>query len=546
MKKLIFNILIILIIVTGAAANQAEQTADPGIKSERLELKYDIFTAEELKWIEVHKDTKFYVGVAQDYIPIEYIDANNQPRGMGIELLKKVNQLTGLQFKLYGNSRNETWKEILQSAVEQRIDLLSTVSFTGERAEYLTFSVPYIEMTQVILGSKDMTQLVKDFSQIKDNTFAVPKGYWFYDNILNEIPRAKIIDVTNMEEALKYVSDGKADFTICEIPVFTYYTERGLYRDIKIVGELEEKNRIFIGATKDRAELIPIINKVIQNINYDEIYEKAMVIPQNNSSARKLVILIGILTALLMIVIYYLCITFGKLIRSKKEAEKANRDKTKLIANISHDLRTPITVIIGYTQALIDGEVKKEEDKEKYIKRVHERIKHVSAMVDDFFLAARLEDGNLAINREPVRIDIFIRQIVEAAELKFKGKAIVPVLKIDGAAAVIKNLDKIKFCRVIENIMENAIKYSAEGGGIEISLSPVEGEKVEIVIKDKGEGIDREDIPYIFDRYYKGKNAGKDSIGLGLYIAKEIVRKHGGELRVTSEAYRGSTFYIRI
>ncbi|KPU43500.1 sensor histidine kinase YycG [Oxobacter pfennigii] len=546
MKKLLFSILIISIMMTGLDTSRAKKAVDMDIKSDRIELRHDIFTSEELQWIEAHKDIKFYVGVAQDYIPIEYIDENNNPRGMGIELLKKANQMTGLHFSLYENSSNETWEEILQSTEKARVDLLSTVSFTKGRSEYLTFSIPYIEMTQVILGAKDMTQLVKDFSQIKDNTFAVPKGYWFLDIILNEIPGAKIIDVTNMEEALEYVSDGKADFTICEIPVFTYYTEQGLFHDIKIVGELKGKNRIYIGAAKGREELITIINKVIQNMDYDEIFEKAMVIPRNNSATKKLIILVGILTVLLLVVIYYLCITFRKLIKSKKEAEEANRDKTQLMANISHDLRTPMTVIIGYAQALIDGEVKKEEDKEKYIKRVYEKIKHVSAMVDDFFMVARLEEGNLVLNREPVQIGAFIKQIVEDSELKFKAKAIVPVLRMDNRADIIKNIDKIKFCRAIENILENAIKYSAEGGKIEIILCPAEDEKVEISIRDYGEGIPREDIPHIFDRYYKGKNARKDSIGLGLYIAKEIINKHDGRLWATSEVQRGSIFYIRI
>lgn len=546
MKKLFWGIMLVSVFIIWFRIDMASQPADLSIKSDKPDLKATIFTREEQEWIEAHKDTEFSVGVAMDYIPVEYIDQSNKPRGMGIELLKKVHQLTGLNFKLYENSKNETWEEILQSTRAKRVDVLSNVSLTQERTEYLAFSVPYIEITQVILASKDTTQLVQDFSQIKDSTFVVPKGYWFLDIILNEIPQAKIIEVTNMEEALQYVSAKKADYTICEIPVFTYYKEQSQYKDIKIVGELKEKNRIFIGVTKDLHELIPIINKVIQNINYAEIYEQSMVIPKNSLIEQKLVALTGILGVILFIVVYYLYRTFNKLTKSKKEAEKANRDKTRLMTNISHDLRTPITVIIGYAQALIDGEVKKEADKEKYIKRVYEKTKYLSAMVDDFFLLARLEDNNLTMNKESVRIDGFLQQITEDAELKAREKEIVLSLAVDETAAVMKNIDKVKFYRAIENILTNAIKYTGQGGKIGISLLPAKDGQVKIAIKDNGTGIRKEDIPYIFDRYYKGENAKKESIGLGLYIAREIIHKHHGELWVQSEVNRGSIFYVRI
>jgi signal transduction histidine kinase len=516
------------------------------IKSDKLDTKLSLFTQEEQEWIKAQQNTIFYVGVAQDYIPIEYLDENGRPRGMGIELLRKVHQLTGLTFKLYPNSKNETWEEILQSTVAHRIDVLSTVSFTQDRQEHLEFSVPYMETTQVIVGDKNETQLFGDVAQIKGNsTFAVPRGYWFLDIIKREVPQAGIIEVDNMEEALRYVIEKKADYTVCEIPVFTYYKEQGLYKDIKIVGELKEKNQIFIGVRKDCRQLIPIINKVIQHINYDEIYETSMVIPKDDRGEKRLIALAGLLGFLLLVAVYYLCRTFNQLVRSKRAAEQASRDKTQLMANISHDLRTPLTVVLGYAQALAEGQVKKEDDKERYIRKISERIKYLSAIVDDFFLLARLEDSNLTLNREQVRIDYLLQQIVEDAELRAKAKQIAVSLTVAEGAAVYKRVDAVKLYRAVENIMANALAYTENGGRIEVSAVPAGQGKVEIAIKDNGTGIDPADIPHIFDRYYKGRQARKESIGLGLYIAREILHKHQGEIRVESELGQGSSFYLR-
>lgn len=541
MRKLLIMTGLCLLFILGFSLPAAKSPADLTIKSDKPDIKLSLFTREEQAWIQTQRDTVFYVGVAQDYVPIEYLDDGGSPRGMGIELLKKVHQLTGLTFKLYPDSKRETWEEILQSTIAQRIDVLSTVSFTPGRGEYLEFSLPYMETTQVIVGDKDATQLFRDVAQIKgDSTFAVPRGYWFLDTIERKIPQAGIIEVENMEEALEYVTKKKADYTVCETPVFTYYKEQGLYKDIKIVGELEEKNQIFIGVRKGHRQLIPIVNKVIQHINSDEIYETSMVIPRNHSAEKRLIVLVG----LLIVVVYSLWRTFKKLVRSKKAAEQANLDKTRLMASISHDLRTPLTVILGYAQALTEGQVKSEVDKARYIRKISEKVRYLNAIVDDFFLSARLEDNNLTLNREPVRIDCLLRQIIEDAELNARSKQITISLNVADGAAVYKPLDAVKLYRAVENVMSNAIAYTGKGGRIEVSAVPSGQGKVEIAIKDNGQGIDPADIPYIFDRYYKGKQARKESIGLGLFIAREILRKHQGEIRVESEPGQGSVFYL--
>lgn len=545
MKKIFIIIITLLLIVVAFLVSKPKETQEVSIKSNTINFNKEMFTTEELRWINKYKYKDIYVGISQDYSPIEYIDESGNPRGIGTEIIKRVNKFTGLQFKMYKDSYKKTWNEILQSTFKGEIDILPSVSFTKERAKYLDFSDSYIEMNQVIIGHEDNPKLINKFSQVEKNSFAVPPDYWVTDVILKKNPNAKIIEVKNMKEALRYVSNKKADYAICEIPVFTYYKEQGICNNIKIIGELEEKNEILIGVRKEFSPLIPIINKVIKKTDRNELYENAIVMPKNILKEKKLILMVMLLMFLLFILIYSLYRIFKKLIMAKKEAENANRQKTSLMANIAHDLRTPITVIIGYTQAIVDGNVKREENKEKYIKRIHERTKYLSDLVDDFFLLSRFEDGKLILIEEDVNMNDFIKDIVEDVAFKAKSKNIQILMKLDKKTDINKKIDRLKVCRVIENIIMNAIRYSEENGIIEIATT-LEEDKIKIVVKDNGIGIKKEDIPHVFERYYKGKNSKKESIGLGLYIAKEIINKHNGEIWVESEWNKGSMFYILI
>lgn len=542
MKGKLAIIFVILLILFLLSTHQPEIPREVFIKSETINLRREIFTENEWNWILQNQQKVFSVGVALDYIPIEYLDRHGQPKGLGLELLKKVNEFTGLQFKLYEKNHFTTWDEILQNTKDKNIDILTAASFTEPRSAYLNFSIPYLELSQILVGHKN-TELINNYDKIARATFAVPTGFWFIDTVLKNHSPDKIIYVKDTEEAIKAVANKLADYTICELPVYSYYKEQGDYSNLKIVGLLD-KNQIFIAVRKDLQELIPIINKSISNTNSNELYESSLVMPENNIREIKLLLLIFLLLVLLSITIYHLQKTFKKLVQAKKEAEDANRDKTALMANISHDLRNPITVSMGYLEAILDDETKEKEDKEEYLKRTYRKLKHLSELIDDFFFISRLEDNKLKFYREKVNINSILKMVSENLELKVKSENLKLILKLDDKINIEKTIDKLKFYRAIENIIINAINYSKPNGLIEIGTLELPDGKVKIYIKDTGKGIVTEDLPFIFDRYYKGKNSRNDSIGLGLYITKEIIERHEGEIWAESKLNEGTTFYI--
>ena len=550
--KIVIILALISIILSIATFNQPKKNEDIFINSNNIEgkqnLRKDIFTQKELEWIEYNKNKIFKVGLAIDYAPIEYIDKKGNPKGLGTEILRKVNEITGLKFRLYDNIENETWDDMLNNIYSGKIDILSTVSNTKKRSKGILFSKPYIETTLVILGHKDNVIVCNDLKALTDKKLVCMKGYFLADDLLLDNPDTNITLVKNTEEAIKYVNNKKADYTICEIPLYTYYKEKDIYRNIRIIGEIKEKNPIMVGVRKGLEPLVDIVNKTIENINQNEIYEKALVIPNESNSEKKLIIIIIILVIILSVVIKYLHDTFKKLVKAKKETEKANKEITRFMTNISHDLRTPITVILGYTQAIIDGHVEDSKDKDKYIERIYKRTKYLNELIEDFFLVARLEDNRITIFKEPVVINRLIKSIVLEMELSFNNKDIDLILELDKNITEPIEIDKLKMYRAIENLINNAIKYTNQNGTIKIKTKLLNNSQVEISIQDNGIGIKEEDIPYLFDRYFKGKNRGnnKESFGLGLYITKEVINKHNGRIWVESKLNEGSVFYIVI
>ncbi|GMQ59676.1 hypothetical protein AN1V17_40760 [Vallitalea sediminicola] len=554
MKKLKFIIILALlaIIISITTFNQPKKHEEIFINSIDIEgrqnLKENIFTKEELDWIESNKNTVFNVGLAIDYAPIEYLDKKGNPKGLGTEILRKVNEITGLKFKLYDNIKNETWDDMLNNIYRGKVDILSTVSNTKKRNKGILFTKPYIETTLVILGHKDNLIVCNDLKALCDKNLVCMKGYFLVDDLLIDNPNANITLVKNTEKAIKYVNNKKADYTICEIPLYTYYKEQDIYRNIRIIGEIKDKNPIMVGVRKGLEPLSDIINKTIENINQNEIYEKALVIPNTSNVEKKLTIIIIILILVLSVVVKYLYDTFRKLVKAKKETEKANKEITRFMTNISHDLRTPITVILGYTQAIIDGHVKDSKDKDKYIERIYKRTKYLNELIEDFFLVARLEDNKVTIFKEPVDINKLIGSIILEMELSCTNKNIDLSMDLDKEIIEPIEIDKLKIYRAIENLVNNAIKYTDQDGKIKIKTKLLNNGQIEISIKDNGIGIKKEEIPYLFDRYFKGKNRSKnkESFGLGLYITKEVISKHNGRIWVESQLNEGSVFYIVI
>lgn len=228
------------------------------------------------------------------------------------------------------------------------------------------------------------------------------------------------------------------------------------------------------------------------------------------------------------------------------DLEKIENSRTNFVANVSHELKTPMTTIGGFIDGILDGTIDKEHQ-DAYLKIVSDEVKRLSRLVVSMLNMTKMDAGELRIN--PVKfnlteqiINIFIsfEQKIEEKKINVKG------LERLHAAYIEADPDMIN--QVFYNLIDNATKFTQQGGDITVSMKN-DGEYVTVSIRNTGKGIDSEDIDHVFERFYKGdksRSLDSKSAGLGLFIVKNIVELHNGEISVRSEKSRYTEFSVKL
>lgn len=244
--------------------------------------------------------------------------------------------------------------------------------------------------------------------------------------------------------------------------------------------------------------------------------------------------------------------SFNEMARKLGESERIKSEyeenRKALVANISHDLKTPITSLQGYVEAILDGDIPP-ENKEKYLQIIHRNIVYVNRLIDDLFLFSKLDMQKLNFQFACVPIRAFMGDLTEEFrfELAEKQVQLVYIHKMEQDWPV--RMDRKRMHQAIRNIISNALKYGPEKGlVIRVGLSK-QSDFACIELSDNGPGIPEDKLPHIFDRFYRIDNERtKDllSTGLGLAIARELVEAHGGRITAASKEGHGTCFTITL
>ena len=229
----------------------------------------------------------------------------------------------------------------------------------------------------------------------------------------------------------------------------------------------------------------------------------------------------------------------------KEDAENSKKDKLKLkdsLSDISHQLKTPLTSINIMLDNILDNPDMDSNTKEKFIQNIKREITNISSLVGEILKLSKLDASVIKFEKEQV----FINDLVEGAISNVEMMAELKNINIE-----VTNQDNIKLVcdakwqiEAITNILKNCIEHSKDDSTITIDIDSNKIYK-QITIKDNGEGIDEKDLPHIFERFYKGKNASKDSVGIGLALAKTIIEKDNGSIKVDSKKGKQTIFTIK-
>jgi len=227
-----------------------------------------------------------------------------------------------------------------------------------------------------------------------------------------------------------------------------------------------------------------------------------------------------------------------------KRLERARRD---FIANISHEFKTPLTAIQGFAETLLDGAVEDTENRERFLGIIRDHANRLSRLTEDLLKLAQIEAGQLPYDARFVSIAEIVKPCLDTARVKAEKKEL--ILEADYPDDLPNLFGDLQSCHaILENLLDNAVRYSSVGGTVKVSAA-LKNEEIVISVSDSGIGIPKVDQDRIFERFYRAdaaRSRESGGTGLGLSIVKHLVEAQGGTISVESEVGSGSTFYVNL
>ncbi len=515
--------------------------------------KSELLNEKEKTWLD--NQNEITVALFPYYAPYQFINENEKIDGIFIDYLSLIENKLTYKFhkKIYTN-----WEHLINDAKVNKIDLILEIQQTEERDKYLSFHSKLLESNYSIVTRKNTNRgtKLKDFY---NKTITVPKDYGIHE-ILREQEKQLIIapeidDLTS----LKKLNNGSYDAYIGPKAVANYLIKTENLENVSIVSETPYYYAPSIAVQKNNEILNQVIRKASNAISnaekdlifgnwlYDEIipfYRKTMFWAIISISAICITIIILLLNRYLK---YLIRKKTKELSVAKERAEESNKLKTAFIHNISHEVRTPMNGIIGFSELLSSPGLTTEKQKE-YATIVMNSSEQLIHVIEDIIEVSKLQIDKIEINLETINVS----DLLNVLRSKFDGKAknknidIIYTNLLEDSQNIIIN-DKVKILKILYNLIDNAIKFTNEGT-IEISCQ-VKDSNIVFIIQDTGIGIKQEDQELIFRNFSQSEQEATknyDGLGLGLSISRKLANLLDGDISFISTLDKGSTFKLTL
>jgi signal transduction histidine kinase/ActR/RegA family two-component response regulator len=524
-----------------------------------------VFTNEEQNYIDSGKS--ICVAMMNDNAPFSYMDKDGNLIGAAVDYFTKISELSGLQFSFKGY---DTYDDVINAVKSGEADITGTIIYDAVEATtdniILTNSYINMALTQITLKNTD-----------RIDTLAVPS--YLESIVRNTLNQAGVTIKTynTADDCIEAVKKNNAEGAVLNTYSANYYmnsARTGLYNTTALNG-LSFRLAAGLSASADRT-LLSILNRCIRYSNSTTMNELIVKYSQESDSSLQAVlnrIPVSWLFVFAMIMCCFVTVLFIFLInviRRQKEkdrlsaqeeevarrsmeleaAERANAESNQFFSNISHDMRTPLNAVIGFS-----GLAEKEENIEKkneYLQKIETSGKLLLDLIDDTLTISKSRNNNFELNLKPVRSrDIFEAIIIPIKSAASRKNITFNVDYTETTDRVIM-ADRLNLEKIFLNLLSNAVKYTPPGGHVSLKIcnksSAADDLDSVLIVSDDGIGISPEFLPHIYEPFKQEKRHGYEAIGtgLGLSIVKQLVDKMGGTIDVKSEVGKGTTFTVKL
>lgn len=484
--------------------------------------------------------------VDPDWFPFERISPDGRHEGIAADLIGLVARRVGVDIRLLPT---KTWEESLAASRRGECRLMSFLNQTPDRDRWLLFTRPLFIDPNIIIARADQPD-IGDMAALGPKSVALPAGTMVKERLAREYPALRLIPTVSEEEAMHLVASGVADMTVRSL-IITAYTIRkeGLF-NLKIAGRLPGyDNALRIGVSRDDGLLRDILDKGIATLSEaerDSIANRHAAIHVINKVDFRLMWEVLTAAALLVLLLVYRHrqqrrLAAAHLALSEQrvaDERRAREEQGRLVAMLSHELKTPLAMIDGAAQSLrhlVDGGV---PEVERRLDRIRRGVRRLEDLSDRFLSKDRLDDAGLQLQR--VRTDL-VRLAAEVNGELDGGSRIRLVAPAAAMAAVDQGLLGI----ALKNLLVNALRYSPANQPVTLTIE-AGPDGVSLRVRDHGPGIPPELRPVLFNCYVRGQHhADIPGAGLGLYLVRRVAELHGGSVSL-EECEEGAEFRLFI
>lgn len=239
-------------------------------------------------------------------------------------------------------------------------------------------------------------------------------------------------------------------------------------------------------------------------------------------------------------------LSFVSLQRDIVKKEETEQMKSEFVSHVTHELRSPLASIKGFASTILADKEMDEKTRTEFLNIINDESERLARLIEDLVDLSKIEHGQIKMDKQKVQILDIVQEAISNLKPQYEKKKI--ILKTESPQDIpFIFCDRDMILKVLVNLLLNAFKFTPERGRITVSIER-EKERIKVKVRDTGIGIPREDLPFIFDKFYQAERPGdeKKGSGLGLSIAKEIIKSHEGDIWVESRVGKGSTFYFRL
>jgi len=516
----------------------------------------------ESQWLADHPEIR--LGVDPEWQPFEYFDKQGKYAGMGADYLGIVSRALGLKL---APQPGRSWPQVLEAIKAHELDVIPLIAPTNERSAYLNFTRPYLSTPMVIFVEQGKP-FFSGLDDLRGAKVGVVKGYVTEAILRKNHGGLALHPVATVEEGMKAIAAGDLDAFVGYLATGSHTIGRLNLLNVKVAAQTPYVLALSMAVRKDWPQLIPILEKALDTITPQaESHIRARwssVRFDHGIDVTRVLIIALPSVGVLLLVIVAVFLANRRLRReitdriaaeeamhlAKDEAENANQAKSDFLSSISHEFRTPLNSIMGFSQLLqSDRKSPLDDTQAEAVGHIFSAGKHLHDLISELLDLTRIQSRQLEINFASVEVTGLIRECIDMTQPLTINNNLEIVFDRD-ADIIVDELrlraDPVRLKQVMLNLLSNAIKYNRRDGKVFVTIETLDDERCRILVRDTGDGVPPDQKNHIFVPFER-LGADKKSIdgtGIGLSVSRNLVEMMGGQLDFESEEGVGSTFWL--